>query len=173
MAPVNPRTGVIYPASEPKNAVITTQIERWAANIPALERLFPEMYEELSPYKNYNVKPLANHAAYIALEQRGELLLVTLRENGQLAGLYSAFICKSMHYDMVIASQDLFYVRKETRKYVFGVYRRLLRAVEKELRRRGIKCWWAGTKVTHNASSMLEKCGFKKDEITLSKSLEK
>jgi N-acetylglutamate synthase-like GNAT family acetyltransferase len=46
---------------------------------------------------------------------------------------------------------------------------RLFRAVEKELRRRGVQRWFAGSKVHADASALFERLDFKRVEVYYSK----
>jgi GNAT superfamily N-acetyltransferase len=87
-------------------------------------------------------------------------VLVTLREAGELAGYCTVFVGRSMHYDVLQAAPDLLYVRASTRRRVTAVYRRLMRATERELRRRGVRCWFQGAKVHRSARRLLLAMGF-------------
>ena len=137
-----------------------------------LERIFPEHYENLSRHRERGIPLSPNHQAYREKERFGELLLVTLREGGEMAGYCTVLVGRSMHYETITAVPDLLYIRESTRKTRFAVYRRLLRATEKELRARGVECWFSGTKVHRNAARLLRAMGFEAVEEMLCKWLD-
>lgn len=138
--------------------MLTCQVERWVDVYRDLQPVFEENYEALSQHRSRNIPLSLDHAAYACRERGGELVLVTLREDGALAGYCTSLLGKSIHYDVLQAAPDLLYIRRATRRRVFAAYRRLLRFTERELRRRGVVCWCQS--VTESGVPMLESLGF-------------
>jgi len=148
--------------------MITTQIEKFEDRLPELQRLLPLHYQELA--LNQDKVPLSpQYGIYIERERRGELLFVTLREAGELVGYFIGFIAPGLHYSTCLTcTMDIFYVHPSKRGAGLpGV--RLFRAVEKELKRRGVKRWFAGSKCRADASALFERLDFERVEVYYSK----
>lgn len=147
---------------------LTTQIESFEERLAELQRLLPLHYQELA--LNQDKVPLApQYSIYIARERNGELLFVTLRDLGELVGYFIGFIAPGLHYRTCLTcTMDIFYVHPDRRAQGLpGV--RLFRAVEKELRRRGVQRWFVGSKCKADASALFEFLAFEKVEIYYSK----
>lgn len=148
--------------------MLTTQIESFTERLGELQQLFPEHWKELAI--NQDKVPLdPQYDVYVAREARGELLLVTMREDGEIKGYFIGFIAPGMHYRTCLTcTMDIFYIHPDLRaKGMPGL--RLFRAVEKELRRRGVQRWFAGSKVHADASALFERLSFERVEVYYSK----
>lgn len=147
--------------------MITFAIESFADRIPELRELLPAHYEELALDKE-SVPLSPQFDVYVEREIRGELLFVTVRESGDLIGYFIGFIAPGLHYSTCLTcTMDIFYVRKDRRTGSAGV--RLFRFVEQELRRRGVKRWFMGSKTHADASALFERIGAARVEIYYSK----
>lgn len=149
---------------------LSAQVEPFSAALPEMLPMLPLHWEELALDKDQ--VPLAPRwDAYARMESEGQLLLVTLREHGQLVGYSWTFIAPHLHYGTTLtATMDIFWIRPESRGRMGG--RRLFRAVEAELRRRGVKRWMVGSKLHKDSSRLFEALGFRPVEVWLSKMLE-
>ncbi len=148
--------------------MLTTQIESFEERLEELQRLLPLHYEELA--LNKDKVPLApQYDVYIARERRGELLFVTLRSDGDLVGYFIGFIAPGMHYKTCLTcTMDIFYVHPDIRSQGLpGV--RIFRAVERELRRRGVQRWFVGSKCKADVSALFEFLDFERVEVYYSK----
>lgn len=148
--------------------MLTTQIESFTERLGELKALFPEHWQELA--LNRDKVPLdPQYDVYVAREARGELLLVTMRNDGEIKGYFIGFIAPGLHYRTCLTcTMDIFYIHPDLRaKGMPGV--RLFRAVEKELRRRGVQRWFAGSKVQADASALFEFLDFERVEVYYSK----
>lgn len=124
-------------------------------------------YEELA-LDQAHVPLSPQYDVYIERERRGELLFVTLRDTGELVGYFIGFIAPGLHYSTCLTcTMDIFYVRKDRRAGSAGV--RLFRFVEQELRRRGVKRWFMGSKVHADASALFKRIGARPVEVYYSK----
>lgn len=150
--------------------MITAQVESFTERLEELKPLFPLHWEELA--LNRDRVPLdPQYDIYIAREQRGELLLVTLREAGAIVGYFIGFIAPGLHYRTCLTcTMDIFYVHPKHRGRMGGA--RLFRAVKQELKRRGVQRWFVGSKCHADASRLFEALGFEKVEVYYSMMLE-
>ncbi len=148
--------------------MLTTQIESFEERLEELQTLLPMHYEELA--LNKDKVPLSpQYDVYIERERRGELIFVTMRDAGELVGYFIGFIAPGLHYSTCLTcTMDIFYIHPSRRSQGLpGV--RLFRAVEKELKRRGVDRWFVGSKVKADASSLFEFLEFQKVEVYYSK----
>lgn len=148
--------------------MLTTHIESFKERLGELQALLPLHYEELA--LNKDKVPLApQYEVYVAREERDELLFVTMREAGALVGYFIGFIAPGLHYSTCLTcTMDIFYIHPAKRAQGLpGV--RLFRAVEKELKRRGVQRWFVGSKCKADASKLFEFLDFDRVEIYYSK----
>lgn len=137
--------------------MITTHIESFEERLQELQTLLPEHYKELA--LNQAHVPLdPQYEVYIERERQGGLLFMVLRERGEMIGYFIGFIAPGLHYKTCLTcTMDIFYVRKDKRTGSAGV--RLFRAVEAELKRRGVQRWFMGSKVHADASALFKRIG--------------
>lgn len=149
--------------------MITVQIESFQDRLGELSPLLPVHYEELA--LNKDKVPLdPQYDIYFERENRGELLFVTLREQGQLVGYFIGFINPALHYKTCLTCiMDIFYVHPDSRGNGGGQL--LFQFVEKELKRRKVDRWFVGSKCHKDASWLFERLGFEQVEIYYSKFL--
>lgn len=147
--------------------MITIQQESFAATLDELKPLLPIHYEELA--LNQDRVPLSpQFDIYLKREEMGELLFVTVREDAELIGYFIGFITPGLHYSTCLTcTMDIFYLHPEHRGGFTGV--KLFRAVEKELKRRGVQRWFVGSKCKADASALFEFLKFDRVEIYYSK----
>jgi len=151
--------------------MITSQIESFRERLDELKPLLPLHYEELALDKD-SVPLDPQYDLYFAREARGELLFVTLREEGALIGYFIGFIAPGMHYRTCLTlTMDIFYVHPEHRGKRGGLT--LFQAVKKEAIRRGVNRWFVGHK-THmpDAGRLFKLMGFREIETSYSMMLE-
>jgi GNAT superfamily N-acetyltransferase len=147
--------------------MITIQVERLTDRLEELKALFPQHYNELA--LNQDKVPLdPQYDIYLRRDAQGEVLFVAMRDSGRLIGYFVGFIAPGLHYKTCLTcTMDIFYVCPEHRNGLAGI--RLFKAVEKELRRRGVQRWFAGSKCHHDASVLFEKLNFQRVEVYYSK----
>lgn len=144
--------------------MITAHIESFAASIDELKEVIPLHYEELA--LNKDKVPLSPQwDIYLARERAGELLFVTLRDQGKLAGYFIGFIAPGLHYSTCLTCiMDIFYVKPDERGQAAG--KQLFEFTEKELRRRGVDRLFVGSKCHMDASWLFERLGYERCEVT-------
>lgn len=147
--------------------MLTTQIESFTQLQPQLKDIFPKHWEELA--LNRDKVPLdPMYEVYFDRDARGEVLLVTLREVGEICGYFIGFINPGLHYRTCLTCiMDIFYVKPEHRNKRGGV--KLFKAVETELKRRGVQRIYVGSKDHKPSGRLFEMLGYTQIETYYSK----
>lgn len=141
--------------------MLTAQVENLTENLEGLKAFFPMHWEELA--LNQKQVPLdPNYDTYLAKDAAGEMLLVTLRKEGEIVGYFVGFVGPALHYQTCFTlTMDIFYVLPEHRGSGGGFV--LLKEVEREAKRRGVQRMFVGSKCHKDASWLFEKLGY--DEV--------
>lgn len=147
--------------------MITVHLESFEERLSELQVLLPEHYKELA--LNQDHVPLdPQYEVYIERERKGGVLFMVLREGGVMVGYFIGFIAPGLHYKTCLTcTMDIFFVRQDKRTGSAGV--RLFRAVETELRRRGVQRWFMGSKIHADASALFKRIGAAPVETYFSK----
>jgi len=147
--------------------MITAQVESLTEHLEELKPLFPRHWAELA--LNQEDVPLdPQYEIYLKRDALGEVLLVTLRDLGALVGYFVGFIAPGLHYKTCLTcTMDIFYVWPEARGHGGGI--KLFKAVEQELKHRGVQRLFAGSKCHKDASWLFERLGYEKVEVYYSK----
>lgn len=131
--------------------MITVQVEHFADCRQELADIFPLHWEELGKFKD-RMPLMPQYGEYVHRNILGKLILVTARIDGRIMGYYTAQIAPGFHYASTLtATMDLCYIHPSVRNR--GLAAPLFRAVEKELKRRGVQLWFSGYK-HHNQLGM-------------------
>lgn len=139
--------------------MISAQIEDLVDHLPEIQPLLPIHWKELA--LNQERVPLdPEYETYIRAAQKGEIVYVTLRDNGILVGYVIYFVRPGLHYRTCLtAIMDILYVHPDHRGNGGGL--KLLDCSERELRRRGVKNWIMGNKKKNpKLSELLRQLGF-------------
>lgn len=145
--------------------MITAQVESLAAGLEELKPLLPRHYEELSLHQFHGIPLDPQYHVYLQREAAGQVLFVTLRQGGQLAGYFIGFIAPGLHYQGCLTlTMDIFYTLPEHRGSGGGLT--LFKAVKAEALRRGVRAWFVGNKehARVHATALFEAMGFEKSE---------
>lgn len=150
--------------------MITAQIEPFRENIAELQTLIPTHYDKLSLHVGkFPLKPQWH--VYLEREARGELMFTTLRRDGKMIGYWISFITPGLHYETCLtAIMDIWFVHPEHAIGKAPVI--LIKTVERELRRRGVNLWFAGSKNHRPCGRLFELVGFEAVETFYGKWLE-
>lgn len=151
-------TSTIPVVKDHTGAMITSHVERFTDCIDEVQPLFREHWEELGLFKDK--MPLDPHYGYYAeCEANGSALFLTLRTAGKLIGYFGGIVGPSPHYKSTLTCKmDLIYLAPEHRG--LGAGKMLLDAVKAELKRRGVKLWWVGSKCHKPLDALLTLYGF-------------
>lgn len=153
--------------------MLTAQVEPLRDCLSEIKGLLPAHYDELSEHKLRGIPLDPNFGLYLQRESHGELLLVTLRDDGALIGYVVSFVTPGLHYQSCLTSlSDIFFVYPDRRGAQGGAL--LFSEWERECRRRGVRLMMAGIKVKHakHARALLEMIGFFEAEIMFWKFLD-
>lgn len=144
------------------------QLENLEENLDEIRELLPLHYQELA--LNQDKVPLSpQYDIYVQRERAGQLIYMTLRDEGHLVGYFLGFIAPGLHYSTCLTcTMDIFYVRPDVRNLGLPGLK-LFRAVEKELKARGVQRWFVGSKVKADASALFERLAFERVEVYYSK----
>jgi len=120
--------------------------------------MLPMHWEELALDKD-KVPLSPQWDIYDKMDALGQLQIVVLRDDGKLVGYYWGFISPGLHYNTCLsATCDIFYVHPEYRCSNAGTV--LFRAVEADLRRRGVHRWAVGSKLHKDCGALLRRLSF-------------
>lgn len=138
--------------------MITAHVESFEQNLEYLKPLLPIHYKELA--LDQDKVPLSpQFDKYVAAEQRGELMFVTLRKAGQMVGYFIGFIAPGLHYSTCLTcNMDIFYVLPDHRGSGTGF--QLFKFVEQQLKKRGVDRMFVGSKMHKDASWLFEKLNY-------------
>ena len=138
--------------------MITAHVESFEENLEYLKPLLPIHYKELA--LNQDKVPLSpQFDKYVAAEQRGELIFITLRKAGQMVGYFIGFIAPGLHYSTCLTcNMDIFYVLPDHRGSGTGF--QLFKFVEQQLKKRGVDRMFVGSKMHKDASWLFEKLNY-------------
>ncbi len=148
--------------------MITIQAESFMAGLTELKELLPFHYEELA--MNKDKVPLDPcYELYQFQEEHNQLIYMTVRDDGKLVGYFIGFIQPGLHYRTCLTCvMDIFFIHPEARgKAMLGI--RLFRALEKELKTRGVQRWMVGSKIKADASALFKRLKFAPIETYYSK----
>jgi GNAT superfamily N-acetyltransferase len=142
--------------------MLTAQVESLTEMLEQLKPLFPAHWEELA--LNKDKVPLdPQYDIYLQRDARGEVMLVTLRQAGDLVGYFVGFVAPGLHYQTCLTlTMDIFYVWPGARGGRGGLI--LFKKVEEEARRRGVQRIFAGSKLHKDASWLFDKLGYEEVE---------
>lgn len=118
--------------------------------------LLEKHYRELSAHQHHGVSLDPDFGGYYQREALGQYVVLALRSRGLLVGYWAMSIAPGAHYLGCLTSiMDLFYVDPEFRG--FGAMMLLGRSVEAECRRRGVRVWFAGEKLSLPCAPMFKR----------------
>jgi GNAT superfamily N-acetyltransferase len=144
------------------------QLESFEERLEELQTLLPLHYRELA--LNQDKVPLSPlYDIYIQRERLGQLIFMTMRQDSELVGYFIGFIAPGLHYSTCLTcTMDIFFIRPDIRgSGLPGL--KLFRALEKELKQRGVHRWFVGSKAKADASALFERLDFEKVEVYYSK----
>lgn len=123
-----------------------------------MQPLFEGHWKELAHFQQ-KIRLDPDVSRYIASELDGKLHLLTARADGKLVGYYLSMLDRHPHYknDLMCVS-DMFYIEPEYRLGSVGI--EMFDALEREMRRLGVKVMMTVLKPSNDISPMLERLGW-------------
>ena len=147
--------------------MITASVESFTERQVELKRLFSLHWEKLAQDRD-SVPLDPRYDVCARLEEAGELMLVSLRDRGRLVGYWVAVISPGLHYQgCLTAAMDIWNVLPEYENGVAAMI--LMRAVETEYRRRGVRRAFAGEKIHRPCGRLYRAFGYEPVEVHYSK----
>lgn len=141
------RTGTFY------------RVERWKHLRTEMLPLLARHWREVA--LNHADVPLdIDEKKYAELDESGALHILTVRRNGLLIGYHVAIVSGHLHYASTLHGiTDVFYVAPECRHGVVAL--RMFQAVERELKKMGVKKLFTATKLHLDQGRIFEHLGYK------------
>lgn len=147
--------------------MITAQVESLTEHLEEMKPLFPAHWAALALDKD-KVPLDPQYDIYLERDRLGEVLLVTLRDDGVLRGYFVGFIAPALHYKTCLTlTMDIFWTEMSSRNKFGGI--RLFRAVEKEAKRRGVQRIFYGSKLHNDAARLFKFLKCQKVEVYYTK----
>lgn len=148
---------------------LSTQTEPFGRVIEEAKPLLQRHWEEIALDRD-SVPLEPDWPRYAAMERLGQLSVVTVRAQGRMVGYCCMVIQPGLHYRSCLeARMDIFWIAPEYRGRMGGV--RLFKAVEAELKRRGVRRMYVGSKLHKDSSRLFEAMGYRPIEQWFSKML--
>jgi GNAT superfamily N-acetyltransferase len=147
--------------------MLSIAIEPFIKNIEEIKSLNIQHYEEISEHYKHGIDLEPQYDKYEVRENNGELLYLTLRDDGKLIGYYIGFIGAALHYKSCLQAQmDIIYVEPSSRGQRGGMM--LGNAIIAEHKRRGVQLMTMGFKEAHRIymQKLLEQMGMRPFEVT-------
>jgi hypothetical protein len=131
--------------------------------------LFAKHWEEIAHYKDIPLDP--DYALYLKVQATGMIRAYSARtEDGTLIGYAIYFLKNHFHYKQTLyAQQDVLFFDPEQR----GKGMLFLMWCDEQLKKLGVKVVSHHVKVAHDFSHALERIGYEKQDIILTKRLDK
>ena len=147
--------------------MLTLQVESFTELLDELKPLLPLHWEELA--LNKDKVPLdPQFDVYIRREAAGEVMTITARQDGRLAGYFIGFVAPGLHYKTCLTLiMDIFFIHPDSRNGFAGI--KLFKAVEAEARRRGVQRIIVGSKIHADASILFERLSYSPVETYFAK----
>lgn len=150
--------------------MITFQVEPWSSFKTEAASLWPKHWEEVAINKD-KIKLNVDFRQFDAIDSVGQLIVVVGREDGEVVGYWVGFVRPHLHYaDSLTAYTDVYFVDPAYRRP--RVAWRLFKAVEKELKRRGVQKVFTATKLHLDHSRLFASLGYTETERLFTKMLE-
>jgi len=147
------------------------QTETWDDLWRDGQDIFPVHYRELSLHQD-RVPLGMDDELYRGMEARGNLHVLTAREDGRLVGYYLAIVIKNHPHNKdagKVANCDMFYMLPEFRKGGAGA--KLILMAEKSLREKGVTKVSMSVKLHQNHGRLLEALGWEATDLMFQKLL--
>lgn len=147
--------------------MITAQVEHLTECLEEMKPLFMLHWHKLA--LNKDKVPLdPQYQVYLQKDARGEVMFISLRDTGRLVGYWVGFITPGLHYQTCLTHMmDIWNMLPEYESGHTALI--LMRAVEKELKRRGVNRSFIGEKLHRPTGRLFKAFGYEPVETYYSK----
>jgi len=132
-----------------------------------LSSLFDQHKEEVGSFGDIPVDP--DWRTYTKLCDVGLVHILTLRHTLELVGYYIVMINRHLHYNIIIAENDIVFIRPDHRGMIAV---RFLKWIDAYLKRQGVNYAHVGVKPIRDFSPILKRMGYKTMEVRYYKELQ-
>lgn len=134
-------------------------VERWRDLKREMRSLLVRHWHEVA--LNHAEVPLdIDYARYDALDEAGALHIVSVRRGGLLIGYHVAIVGGHLHYKSTVHGiTDVYWIAPECRHGVTAM--RMFQAVERELKKVGVRKLFTATKLHMDQGPLFERLGYK------------
>ncbi|OYV92772.1 MAG: hypothetical protein B7Z60_10165 [Ferrovum sp. 37-45-19] len=134
------------------------QVEKYSEIVSDIKAIYRLHYDEIAEHKEVTAFG-PDYENYQKMDDAGNMIVITVRESGELIGYMQIFIIKHLHYISVLsASADIYYIKKEFRQGSRGIG--LFNFAVEEMKRRKVGRFYASCKLKHDVGPLLERVGF-------------
>jgi hypothetical protein len=138
------------------------------------EELWPDMqphvlnhWKEVGSFKDY--KPDLDYNIFVAMQNSGQLVCCSARDDGKVVGYMIDFVRYHLHYKTVkVAISDLYYIAEP---YRAKCARKLLKFIESVEQEMGVHTRVTRSKDANNSGKFHELMGYNASEVTWVKRL--
>lgn len=147
--------------------MITYQEEPFEELWPDMQQHFLNHWKEVGSFKDY--MPDVDYDTFVALQNDGQLVCCSARDDGRVVGYMIDFVRYHLHYKTVkVAISDAYYIAEP---YRAKCARKLLKFIESVEQEMGVHSRVTRSKKANNAGRFLELMGYNEAEVTWIKSL--
>ena len=147
--------------------MLTYKVERFEQFVKEVIPLWQDHWEEIATHKD-KIPLDPDFDRYQQLQDREQLICITVRDNGKLVGYSFMFVFPHIHYkSTIIGLNDLLYLKPEYRKGFSGV--KLIKMSEEQCRLKGAKKVVWHIKTDHNFGKIMERLGYNLFEVNYGK----
>jgi len=132
-----------------------------------LSSLFEQHKDEVGSFGDIPVDP--DWKMYDTLCKHGFMHILILRYNLKLVGYYIVMINRHLHYNIIIAENDIVYIHPDHRGMIAIKF---LKWIDQYLKKCGVKYTHVGVKPFRDFSSVLKRMGYKVMETRYYKELQ-
>ena len=151
--------------------MLNFQVERWWALKSEIAPLLAQHYEEMP----FDLPLSLDEATYDRIADADRLHILTARawckesSRFKLVGYFVALLARHLHYDILTAGMDVFYLSPEYRKGRNGLL--LFREFEESLRKRGVRFALATARLERNpgARELFKRLGWTEARVVYQK----
>lgn len=138
--------------------MITIQQETFRPFLEEVKPLFPLHWAELALEQD-RVPLNPRYDEYLRRDDAGQVLSVTVRDEGELVGYFVGFIAPGLHYQTCLTlTMDIFWLHPKSRGQNAGWY--LFKHVQRVAKERGVQRMLVGSKLHKDASWLFERLGY-------------
>ena len=142
--------------------------EKFGEFLEEMKHILPDHYDELSVSKSFPLSP--DFSLYLKLQESGNLICITARDEDVLAGYIIFIVQPHLHYTTCLtAIDDVYFVKKEYRTGRTGL--RLFQKAEEVLKQHNVQRILLSCKIHLDHSKLFEYLGYKHIEKVYDKLL--